>query len=101
MVLSVTPGAAGRVRSEPAPGAPLPDNAVWLDLNQPTPQEEQQVEQVLGTEVPSREQMREIESSNRLAAVRDRRPLRHELQLHSVGGLGADPVLLLKRKGWL
>jgi magnesium transporter len=67
VVLSVfTPGAAGLVRSEPAPGAPLPDDAVWLDLNQPTPQEERQVEQALGIEVPSREEMREIESSNRL-----------------------------------
>ncbi|MEJ8571370.1 magnesium/cobalt transporter CorA [Microbaculum marinum] len=44
----------------------LPDNAVWLDLYHPSPEEEAQVEAWLGIDVPSREEMREIEISSRL-----------------------------------
>jgi magnesium transporter len=66
-VLNVfVPGPNGLVRSAPADGAPVPQNALWLDLYQPTVEEEQHVEHSLGIEVPSREEMREIESSNRL-----------------------------------
>ncbi len=60
------PGPNGLVRHEPAPGAALPAAAVWLDLREPTAAEEQQVEQALGIDVPTREEMREIEASNRL-----------------------------------
>ena len=60
------PGPNGLVRTAPADDAPLPENALWLDLYQPTTQEENHVERSLGIEVPSREEMREIESSNRL-----------------------------------
>ena len=41
-------------------------NAIWIDLLAPTPEEETQVENILGVEVPTREEMREIETSNRL-----------------------------------
>lgn len=60
------PGANGLDRLTVPAGEPLPDNAVWLDLYQPSIEEEREVERVLGIEVPSREEMREIESSNRL-----------------------------------
>jgi magnesium transporter len=60
------PGPAGLARIEWAAGTALPETALWIDLLEPTPAEEQQVEHALGIEVPSREQMREIESSNRL-----------------------------------
>jgi len=56
----------GLVSTEWPAGTPPPENALWLDLCEPTPAEEQQVEQGLGIDVPSREEMREIESSNRL-----------------------------------
>jgi magnesium transporter len=66
-VLNVfVPGATGLERLAITAGEPLPDNALWLDLYQPSVQEEQQVEHSLGIEVPSRDEMREIESSNRL-----------------------------------
>ena len=39
---------------------------LWVDLFEPTPEEERAVETVLGVDVPTREEMREIESSNRL-----------------------------------
>lgn len=47
------------------PGATLPPDAVWIDLREPTPEEEQLVEGALGIDVPTREEMREIEASNR------------------------------------
>jgi magnesium transporter len=66
-VLNVfVPGATGLDRLAITAGEPLPDNALWLDLYQPSVEEEQQVERSLGIEVPSRDEMREIESSNRL-----------------------------------
>ena len=39
---------------------------VWIDLLEPTPEEERAVEAQCGIDVPTREEMREIESSNRL-----------------------------------
>jgi magnesium transporter len=50
---------------EREPGAPLPADAVWIDFREPTPEEEQLVETALGIDVPTREEMREIEASNR------------------------------------
>jgi len=47
------------------PGAAPPAEAVWIDLVEPTPEEEQFVETALGIDVPTREEMREIEASNR------------------------------------
>jgi magnesium transporter len=44
----------------------LPERAVWLDLLQPTGAEESAVERALGIEVPTREEMKEIEASSRL-----------------------------------
>ncbi|MGB8692478.1 MAG: magnesium transporter CorA family protein [Steroidobacteraceae bacterium] len=40
--------------------------ALWVDLLEPSPEEERHVESELGIDVPTREEMREIESSNRL-----------------------------------
>ncbi len=47
-------------------GEPLPDAAVWIDLIMPTVQEDKLVEQLLGSAVPTREEMQEIEVSSRL-----------------------------------
>jgi magnesium transporter len=49
-----------------APDQPLPPEAIWIDLVSPTPDEERQVEALLGVEVPTREEMQEIEVSSRL-----------------------------------
>ena len=56
----------GLRRRENGLDAPLPQEAVWIDLFEPTREEEQKIEQFLGIEVPTREEMREIETSNRL-----------------------------------
>lgn len=47
-------------------GDALPDDAVWIDLFNPTPLEEKQVERTLGFEVPTADDMAEIETSSRL-----------------------------------
>lgn len=57
---------SGLERVEIAPGAPLPDDAIWIDLLKPTPEEDRMVEAVVGASVPTREEMVEIEPSSRL-----------------------------------
>jgi magnesium transporter len=52
----------GLSRVEP----PIPADALWIDLLEPNPDEEKTVEAGLGIEVPTREEMKEIETSNRL-----------------------------------
>lgn len=47
-------------------GDALPDDAVWIDLCNPTPEEETQVETALGFGVPTADEMAEIETSSRL-----------------------------------
>ena len=50
------------------PGKPasIPGEALWIDLIGPEPTEEELIERTLGIDVPTREEMKEIESSNRL-----------------------------------
>ena len=50
----------------PADLAALPENAVWIDLDKPTPEEDRAVERLAGIAVPTREDMQEIEISSRL-----------------------------------
>lgn len=45
--------------------AGLTGNCVWIDLLQPTPEEDKFVEEALQIDVPTRAEMREIEPSNR------------------------------------
>ena len=66
-MLSVYVPRHGRLERVPVePGALLPDEAVWLDLVNPTLQEDKAVEQFLGIAMPTREEMQEIEVSSRL-----------------------------------
>ena len=44
----------------------LPEDAVWLDLYCPTRDEELAAERVLGLELPTPEEMQQIEPSSRL-----------------------------------
>lgn len=47
-------------------GTPIPPDTIWIDMLVPTKEEEAAIEQLLGLEIPTREEMREIELSNRL-----------------------------------
>jgi magnesium transporter len=59
-------GAPGLETLTLSPGWRPPQDALWLDLLDPTREEELAVEEALGLELPTREEMREIEPSSRL-----------------------------------
>ena len=50
----------GLVRVPAAAGAVPPPEALWIDLFEPTPEEERLIETTLRIAVPTREEMREI-----------------------------------------
>ncbi|HEX2727450.1 MAG TPA: magnesium transporter CorA family protein [Beijerinckiaceae bacterium] len=58
----------GRLVRVPAAAAelPRPSDLLWIDLCNPTPEEEKWVERLLGLQVPTRQEMAEIEESARL-----------------------------------
>src|SRR3954467_2830858 len=66
MLSAFVPQPQGLSRLELRAGAAIPGEAIWLDLLEPTPSEEKQVEAFLSIDVPTRDEMREIEASNRL-----------------------------------
>ena len=66
MLSAFVPQPQGLARFELRAGAAIPGESVWLDLVEPTPAEEKQVESFLSIDVPTRDEMREIEASNRL-----------------------------------
>ncbi len=66
MLSAFVPQPQGLARFELRAGGAIPPDAMWLDLLEPTPAEERQVESFLAIDVPTRDEMREIESSNRL-----------------------------------
>jgi magnesium transporter len=47
-------------------GGIIPDSAIWIDLYSPAPEEEQTVEEFLKIDIPTREELAEIEASSRL-----------------------------------
>src|ERR1700761_2037866 len=53
-------------------GAAELTDACWIDLCEPTAEEIERVQTRFGVELPSREQLAEIEASSRLRAHRDR-----------------------------
>jgi len=54
------------VRAEGIPSPEALREAVWIDLLAPTREEERAVQEALSLEIPTREEMQEIESSSRL-----------------------------------
>lgn len=66
MLVVYVPGASGLQSFPPAPGMPVSEEAVWIDLCQPVTAEVHRVEQALGLALPTREEMQEIEASSRL-----------------------------------
>ena len=86
-------------------------SAMWIDLHAPSPEEETEVERALGIDIPTREEMREIEESARIyeeygalfltavmiAGVSERRPARSEVSFvltpeHLVTVRYSDPL---------
>ncbi|HEY6641668.1 magnesium transporter CorA family protein [Povalibacter sp.] len=56
----------GLISVDAAAQAPVPPEVIWIDLLEPTLEEEKAVEALLPIDVPTREEMKEIETSNRL-----------------------------------
>lgn len=54
------------LRSEQRPGSPVPPNTIWMDLMNPTAAEVSAVERGLDLDVPTLDEMKEIEASSRL-----------------------------------
>jgi magnesium transporter len=64
-------------------GSELPETAIWIDLVSPDQQEDRLVERLLGIDVPSREEMQEIEVSSRLYVENGARYMTATLMCHS------------------
>ena len=61
----------------------LPENAVWIDLVNPTAAEDKAVERLAGIAIPTREDMQEIEISSRLYIENGARYMTATLMCHS------------------
>jgi len=61
---------SGRAACDPPIAGPaewaLPPDAVWIDLFEPTPEEDAAVEKALGLSIPTRAEMAELEASSRV-----------------------------------
>lgn len=60
-------------------------DALWIDLLSPTPEEEQAVEALVGSDVPTREEMQEIEASSRLSRDGERLTMTAPVLTNSTG----------------
>ncbi len=71
----------------------LPDGAIWIDLFEPTREEEALAEKLIGANVPTREELLEIEPSSRLYQKRGMTFLTMSV-LYGVddGHPGSDPI---------
>ncbi len=66
MITFYAPGQPGVTLSSLAQCSALTQDAVWIDLLEPTTEEEQSLEAALGIDIPTREEMQAIELSSRL-----------------------------------
>ncbi len=71
----------------------LPEGVIWIDLFEPTREEEALAEKLVGTNIPTREEMSEIEPSSRLYQKREMTFLTMSV-LYGIddGHPGSDPV---------
>ncbi|ASP36373.1 magnesium transporter CorA family protein [Labrenzia sp. VG12] len=66
MIIAYCPSVNGLDRHELAPGDAVPATSVWIDLVAPTPEEQQAAEKLMGAEIPTRDEIASIETSERL-----------------------------------
>jgi magnesium transporter len=86
----------------PGPGWSPPADAVWLDLVSPARDEELAVEKALGLDLPTREEMAEIELSSRLYQNQGATFMTASLLARREGGRRVDsPVTFVLAKGLL
>ena len=63
--------------------APIPVDALWIDLLEPTPEEDRRVEAHLGIDIPTRTEMQDIEPSNLLYSENGARYMTARILCHS------------------
>lgn len=86
----------------PAPARELDASVAWIDLLHPTGADEAEVERLLGLDVPTREEMAEIEISSRLYRDNDALYMTATLLVGSEGpGPTASPVTFILTRGRL
>lgn len=68
MIIAYCPSVNGLERIELAPETPLPSTSVWIDLISPTRDEQKAAEKLMGAEIPTRDEIASIETSERLYA---------------------------------
>ncbi len=66
MLTAYVPSASGLKKFEGLQPDALPGEAIWIDMKTPSPGEDKAVEKLVGIEIPTREDMQEIEISSRL-----------------------------------
>jgi magnesium transporter len=66
MLTAFVPTATALRKVENLDGTALAPETVWIDLVRPTPGEDKLIEKLIGVEIPTREEMQEIEISSRL-----------------------------------
>jgi magnesium transporter len=84
--------------ADPPAVASLPEEVVWIDLKEPSTEEIRAVEHALGIEMPTREEMREIEESSRIYEERDALYLTATIPIHADTGRpdGTEVTFILK-----
>lgn len=76
----------GKLRAhESDEGVANAGTAIWIDLYEPTQEEEKAVEAIIGADIPTREEMAEIEKSSRLYTVDGAAIMTAPLAIRSTG----------------
>jgi magnesium transporter len=66
MITFYSPGTPATLYTAPDGCAQLTSTAVWIDMFEPTTEEELTLEAALGIDIPTRQEMQAIELSSRL-----------------------------------
>jgi magnesium transporter len=101
-MLNVLRRAAPRFAAEIAEtGWAPPEDAIWIDLRSPTRDEELAVEKALGIELPTQDEMAQLEPSSRLYQENHATFMTATLLARSAEGPTAAPVTFVLAKGLL
>lgn len=66
MIIAYCPSVNGLERIELEPGTALPTTSVWIDLVAPSHEEQKAAEKLMGAQIPTRDEIASIETSERL-----------------------------------
>jgi len=85
MIIAYVPSAngTGLERLVLTDGMPVPDQSLWIDLMEPTREEDRQVEEFLKISIPTREEMLDLEPSEIIYTEDDARYMTARILCHS------------------